>query len=333
MSQNIETPESDFFQNVSLIQYSKDAFEKRTFNNLSEINFTNTNDVKWFNIYGFNHFNEVKSIITENGLDEFLINITQETDHRNKVIELDDSFCLTLKILLFEDNEMQFEQMIFIASPSYVWSIQEKVGDYFEDIRFRIRENKGIIRKKNADYLLFRLIETIIDNYDLAYEKLLDNNKTLIDLNKIRPNPQFAITVENGKQNLLILKKALLSLREAINRLEKIEIENFRTNYFSEVKEQSSFMIDDIDFNLHQFESSINLIFGIQSHQLNQVMKTLTIFSVIFIPLTFLAGIYGMNFRHMPELETQYGYFILLATMVVIVIVAILYFKRKKWFE
>ena len=322
----------DFFENTSLIEYSKENYSRKQFDNIDDVFFNEINGVNWLNIYGFNHKKQIKEIIEKNNLDEFLINITQDTNHRNKVIELEDSLCLTLKILIFEDQELQFEQMIFIASPNYVWSIQEKVGDYFEEIRTRIRENRGIIRKRNADYLLYRLIETIIDNYSVSLEKLLQKNKELIDLENIKPDPQFAITVESGKQDLFKMKKALVSLREAISGLEKLDIANFSTHYFSEVKEQASFMIDDIDFNLQQLESSINLIFNIQSHQLNQVMKTLTVFSVIFIPLTFLAGVYGMNFKNIPELETQYGYFVIWGVMVLIAILAVSYFRRKKWF-
>ena len=327
-----QTEMLDFFDNTSLIEYSKENYSRKQFNNIDDIFFNNSDCVNWLNIYGFNHSKQIKEIIVKNNLDEFLINITQDTNHRNKVIELEDSLCLTLKILIFEDQELQFEQMIFIASPNYVWSIQEKVGDYFEEIRNRIRENRGILRKRNADYLLYRLIETIIDNYSISLEKLLQKNKELIDLDNIKPDPQFAITVEGGKQDLFKMKKALVSLREAIIGLEKLEIDNFSTHYFSEVKEQASFMIDDIDFNFQQLESSINLIFNIQSHQLNQVMKTLTVLSAIFIPLTFLAGVYGMNFKYIPELETHYGYFVIWGVMIVVAILTVSYFKRKKWF-
>ena len=123
-----------------------------------------------------------------------------------------------------------------------------------------------------------------------------------------------------------------MSLKDTITKLEKMEIDGFEVKYFSELKEQTTNLISNIDFELQELESKINLIFSIQGHRLNEVMKTLTIFSVIFIPLTFLAGIYGMNFENIPELKFKYSYFILLAAMVIITLISVWYFKRKKWF-
>jgi magnesium transporter len=222
---------------------------------------------------------------------------------------------------------------MFVAASNFVWSVQEKPGDYFQHIRTRISENKGIVRRKKADYLLYLIIDAIIDNYYNAYEKLTLKLTDLKDLSKVKPNLDYAMQIEENKQNLFVLKKAISSLREAISKLEKIDLNGFESHYFSELKEQANFLIDDIDFDLQQLESSINLIFNMQNHKLNEVMKTLTILSAIFIPLTFLAGVYGMNFEIMPELKLHYGYFITLAVMLIIGISSFVYFKRKKWLE
>jgi len=127
-------------------------------------------------------------------------------------------------------------------------------------------------------------------------------------------------------------KKASHGLRDIIIRLERVEIKGFQTKYFSELREQINGLITDIDSDIMELESQINLFFSVQGHRLNEVMKTLTIFSVVFIPLTFLAGIYGMNFDNMPELQWKYGYFVLLGLMLVVTIISIIIFKRKKWF-
>jgi|TARA_B110000116_G_C16581727_1_gene466583 magnesium transporter len=222
--------------------------------------------------------------------------------------------------------------MIFIVSPNFLWSIQEKSGDYFNWIRERLEDNKGIVRKKKADYLLFLLLESIIDNYQDTFQENTELSSNKLGSDKIKPTPEFTSLVENRKQELFSFKKATLSLRDTIVKLEKVEIDGFETKYFSELKEQTNNLISNIDFELQELESKINLIFSIQGHRLNEVMKTLTILSVIFIPLTFLAGIYGMNFEHIPELKFKYGYFILLGIMVLVTIVSVWYFKRKKWF-
>lgn len=323
-----------FLKNTSLIEYSLSDFNKSTFNSISEISIANNhNSVQWFNVYGLKYHTAVKEIIHQNKLDEFLVNLILDDDQRNKVIELDTCIFLTFKMLHHKNSGFYFEQLMFIASPNYVWSLQEKKGDYFEHIRDRIKDNTGIIRKKKADYLLYRIIEAIIDNYYLAYEQLQKKNLEIRDLSRVKPSPEFALVIENNKQNLFILKKAISSLREAISRIEKLQIQNFESHYFSELKEQASFLIDDIDFDLQQLESSINLMFNIQNHRLNEVMKTLTIISVIFIPLTFLAGIYGMNFKYIPELDAEYGYFIIIAIMILITVINFFFIKKKKWFD
>lgn len=324
----------DVFKQTSEYFYNTEGFERREFKSIDEIVLNyQVDNVQWLNMYGLDHKEEFKAIIRQNNLDEFLINLVVDDDHRNKVIELDDCIFMTIKTLHYKNNDFISEQLLFIASPTFLWSIQEIKGDYFGHIRERITENKGVVRKKNADYLLYLVIEAIVDNYFEAYETLIEKVSHFKDLENIKPSPEFAVSLENNKQDLFELKKAISSLRDAISRLDKIALENFETIYFSELKEQANYMIDDIDFDLQQLESSINLMFNIQSHRLNEVMKTLTILSAIFIPLTFLAGIYGMNFINMPELKTENGYFILMGVMGILVVLIVLYFTRRGWFK
>ena len=245
---------------------------------------------------------------------------------------LDDLLFVTTRVLITESQKSDSEQMIFIVSSDFLWSIQEKSGDYFNWIRERLEGNKGIVRKKKADYLLFLLLESIVDNYQDTYEENAELSADKLNSTHIKPTPEFTSLVEKRKQELFNFKKATLSLRDTITKLEKMEINGFEVKYFSELKEQTTNLISNIDFELQELESKINLIFSIQGHRLNEVMKTLTILSVIFIPLTFLAGIYGMNFENIPELKFKYSYFILLAAMVIITLISVWYFKRKKWF-
>lgn len=325
-----------FLANSSLINYSKESYNLLKGEDLKEISITkDTSVISWLNIYGFQHSQAVRKIIADNNMDEFLINLVIDNNHRNKVIELDDCFFLTLKSPYYssESNETMFEQMVFVVGETYVWSIQEVEGDHFQHLRERIEKNLGIIRKKGADYLFYLLMEAIIDNYYIAYDKLTEANIGLDNLNETKPTPEFALKVENNKRQLNQIKRMTISIKDAINQLENIDCFEFDIKYFIEIKEQIGLMSDEIDFNLNQLDSTLNLMFSIQNHRLNEVMKTLTIFSVIFIPLTFLAGIYGMNFKNMPELQTEYGYFILLGVMVLVSIVSIIFIKRKKWFS
>jgi magnesium transporter len=325
--------ENQFLNNTSLISYSNKNYEKTNFSSVSEIVFVEDKQAtKWLNTYGIQFYEAYKKVIHQNKLDDFLIKLLSDNEHPNKVILLDDLLFVATRVLITNSQKLDSEQMIFIVSPNFLWSIQEKSGDYFNWIRERLQENEGIVRKKKADYLLFLLLESIIENYQNTYEENAELNADKLNSTHIKPTPEFTSLVEKRKQELFNFKKATLSLRDTIVKLEKVEIAGFETKYFSELKEQTNNLISNIDFELQELESKINLIFSIQGHRLNEVMKTLTILSVIFIPLTFLAGIYGMNFENIPELKFKYGYFVLLGIMVFITICAIWYFKRKKWF-
>jgi magnesium transporter len=331
---DIDQEAQEFLKNTSLISYTEKEYKRQEVKSLAEISISpeNQDRVKWLNTYGLNYKNTIKSIVLANGLDDFLLKLINDEEHNNKVIELDKIVFFAVRVLIKGDSDLASEQMMFIASNNFVWSIQEKPGDYFEWIRERLSTNRGISRKKNASYLLFLIIESIIDNYLETYEKYEAQSDLLLNDTDIKPTPTFTAMVERRKQELFSFKKAASSLRNTIVKLEKVGLYQQKSKYFSELKEQINNHITDIDFDLQELESKINLIFSIQGHRLNEVMKTLTILSVIFIPLTFLAGIYGMNFQNMPELQTENGYFILLGIMFCISLLIIWYFYKKKWF-
>ncbi|SDR71668.1 magnesium transporter [Polaribacter sp. KT25b] len=325
--------ENTFLDKTTIIQYSDKNYKKSNFSSLSDIKLSdNVSETKWINTYGFDFHNEFKTVILENNLDDFLIKLLMENEHDTKVILLENLLFVTINVLKTEGKHLDQEKMIFIVAPNFLWSIQEKPGDYFSWIRKRLEEQKGIVRKKKNDYLLYLIIESIIDNYQETYQKHAELRSYELNSTYIKPTPEFTSLVEKRKQELFTFKKAAISLKNTIVKLEKVEVKGLNNKYFSEVKEQTINLISDIDFELQELESKINLIFSIQGHRLNEVMKTLTILSVIFIPLTFLAGIYGMNFENIPELKAKNGYYILLVVMVIITIISVWYFKRKKWF-
>lgn len=180
--------------------------------------------------------------------------------------------------------------------------------------------------------MLFLLIESLIANYEETFEKILSADSDVIKIASINPTPDFTEKVEEQKRRMLNFKKATLSLRNTVVKLETINIIPMDSKYFTELKEQANNLIGEIDFELFELDSKTNLIFSIQGHRLNEIMRTLTLVTVVFIPLTFLAGIYGTNFEYIPELKWHYGYFILLGLMTTITVGIVLYFKNKKWF-
>lgn len=325
--------EDKFLKHTSLISYNAEHYLQKSFSKISEIQLTNkTETTEWINTYGISFKETFKTITINNKLDDFLLKLFSEEKYTNKVILLDDLAFISTKILKTDKKRLSSEQLLFIFSSGFLWSIQEKKGDYFEWIRERLNCNKGIVRHKKTDYLLFLILESIVDNYTDTYQKNADLNENKLDASSIKPTPEFTSLVEKRKQELFNFKRATLSLKDTITKIEKIQIDNFEVKYFSDLKEQINNLVFSIDFELQELESKINLIFSIQGHRLNNVMKTLTIVSSVFIPLTFLAGIYGMNFTNIPELHYKYGYFILLAIMGCIALFCIWYFKQKKWF-
>ncbi len=324
---------TDFENNSWVINYSLDDYYNRKFS-LEEDILLSKNDktITWVNTYGLEYMDEFRKMVLGNDLDDFLLRLLLNQNFGNKVIELEEQLFIAARIIKTENHNLESEQMFFVVAKDFVWCIQEKWGDHFDWIRARIFDNKGIIRKKRADYLLFFILETLISNYKEKYEEMVLMENMLDRATKMEPTPEFMFEVENKKALIQQFKKASHGLRDIVTRLERVEVKGFHTKYFSELREQINGLTNDIDSDTQELESQINLFFSIQGHRLNEVMKTLTIFSVIFIPLTFLAGIYGMNFENIPELKWPYGYFILLGLMLVVTVISILIFKRKKWF-
>lgn len=321
-----------FLKNTTIFRYNNDECTKIMIVNINQLTpIQRENFVQWINTYENIRNDYLKEIIAQNSLDDFLIKLLFD-EYTNKVIELDNVLFVAIEVLEMKNNVLSSEKMAFILNNHFVWSLQEKVSDYFEWIRERLQNQKGLVRHKKADYLFFLMLDLIIDNYEQTLQKISKYNDQLFVSAKIKPTPEFTAKVEERKQEMFKFKKATKTLRDTITKLEKVQLPTFKTKYFNELKEQANNLMGDIDFELQELESKINLIFSIQGHHLNEVMKTLTIFSIIFTPITFLAGIYGMNFDNMPELKTAYGYFILLGIMFAISLVIVIYVKRKKWF-
>jgi len=177
-----------FLENTTLIQYNENDYQTSSYAALSKI-ITSQKDgsIRWINTYGMEFQDELRQVIIQNKLDDFLLKLIKDDEQSNKVIELEDMLFVSIRVLTTEENALDSEQMFFVVSSDFVWSIQEKEGDYFDWIRERIRENKGVIRKKRADYLLFFLIESIIDNYYSTHQKFIEIDSETLDTTKIKP--------------------------------------------------------------------------------------------------------------------------------------------------
>jgi len=291
----------------------------------------------WLNIHGIHDIQLINSICNKLSVHQLAIQDILDVNQRPKFQDYENYWFFSLKSILPSNNsEIVSEQLTFILGKNYLVSFQEKKADYFSHVRERIRNQVGVIRERSTDYLLYVLLESILDNYF----KTLNNIEVkldelgIIDANK-DPSPTTLNIIEHYKRQVHQIKKTVIPIKEFVL---KIEVQEFsyiqikNKKYFDELKDISLSLIDDCDQIELRLESNINLFFSIQGHRMNQVMKTLTVVSTIFIPLTFIAGIYGMNFANMPELNWKWGYYGVWLIITIIFAGMLIYFRRKKWF-
>jgi magnesium transporter len=257
-------------------------------------------------------------------------------DQRPKSEEYDDYLYFTLKMLYsIEGDKIEYEQISFVLGTNYLISFQEKAGDLFDPFRERIRLDQGRVRRKKSDYLLYRLVDIIVDNYYVVLDNIGDQIEEIEESVHSNSSENAFKKIQSIKKELIFLRKAVYPLREALSKLVKGEssfIEEENLKYFSDVYDHSVHLIDSLDTYKDLTSSLMDIHINTMNTKMNEVMKLLTIITTIFIPLSFIAGIYGMNFDVMPELRWQYGYPSVLIAMGVVCIGMLYYFKRRKWF-
>ncbi|MGD9928430.1 MAG: magnesium/cobalt transporter CorA [Mangrovibacterium sp.] len=290
----------------------------------------------WLNVYGLDDPDPVVTVCRKQQIHNLVIQDILDVNQRPK-FQVFENFCfLTIKSTVPSNSDLMIEQISFVFGKNYLLSFQEKKADYFEHLRYRLRENKGIIRERGSDYLLYTLLEAILDNYFKTLQQIDGEVEQLNFVNvNADPSPTSLEIIEHHKKSVLFIKKAILPIKEftlIIDREENAYIEKRHLKYFLEIQDLCLTLLDNCDIILSTLESKTNLFFSVQGHRMNQVMKTLTIVATVFIPLTFIAGVYGMNFVHMPELQWKYGYAAIWLIMLLILAGMILYLRRKKWF-
>lgn len=321
---------------LELISYNREKHERNPFTNVDDLlKSLQPNRVNWINLDGLN----VSPIIEKLQAHFCFHSLVVEdilNDQRPKVEEFDDYLFVTLKMLYRIDGaEIDYEQISFVLGKDYLLSFQEKEGDWFDGFRERIKQDQGRVRKKGADYLLYRLIDIIVENYYSVLENIgeqIEITESEIQQDATEQNFQ---KVQQLKKELIYLHKALYPLRDALGKLVKDEsvfIEEENVKYFSDVYNHVIHLIDSLDTYRDLTSSLVDIYINTQNTKLNQVIRLLTIISTIFIPLTFIVGVYGMNFRYFPELDWRYGYMTIWVVMLLIAGSMIGFFKYKKWF-
>lgn len=303
--------------------------------------YMNVNKNNWLNIHGLNNIELMKSIGSYFKIDNFMLADILNTTRRTKVEELSDVLFFNIKSLLplGDSDNIAVEQISFLIKDGVLISFQEKRSDFFTHIRERLRTHSGIVRTKKADYLLYILLDAIMENFYITLENEEDKVEELINLSKQSADPIILEKIEKHRDNFNFLKRSIIPLRESLyniksikddNVFNAIESENF--SFFARLHQKSLELLEQIESDMGSLESASNFFFSAQTHKMNEIMKTLTIVSAIFIPLTFIVGVYGMNFENMPELRREYGYHTVMAIMFLIGIGMIVYFKKRRWF-
>jgi magnesium transporter len=258
------------------------------------------------------------------------------TDQRPKLEDFGDYLYIVVKMLDYDDKrrEIIFEQLSLVVGPNYVISFQERPGDFFDPIRKRIRDNVGRIRKMGADYLAYALLDIIVDNYFVVLDKLGARIEVLEEAVVANPKPGTEKQIFQLKREVIFLRKAAWPMREvvtAIQRLESLHVRDNTVAFWRDLHDHIMQVSDGIDTFRDLLSGMVDSYYSTVSTRSSGVMKLLALFSAIFMPLTFITGIFGMNFTYFPELEWRYGFQISLGLMVLTSAVMVGFFFWKKW--
>jgi magnesium transporter len=290
--------------------------------------------VSWLNIVGVGDSRSLERIGREFGIHPMVLEDIQTPDQRPKLEDYGDILFLSFRMLQWNGG-LNSEQISIILGPGYVLSFQERPGDVFDPIRSRLRENKGRVRRSGADYLAYALLDTVVDTYFLVLENLEEELEQLDEVIDHRRSREVPEQLRRIKGQIIAVRRAVWPLREAADQLQKREIPLMGEElapFLRDLYDHILRVIDTIEFMRESLTSLTDTYQTALSNSMNGVMKVLTIIATIFIPLTFIAGIYGMNFVHMPELSIPWAYPAVLGFMALVAAVMVLYFRWKRWF-
>jgi magnesium transporter len=333
---------------ITLIEYNENEVIEKDFVDFEEcIKLMRPDMVKWINVDGIHKVEVIEKIGKVFNIHPLTLEDIVNTDQRPKFEDYDNYVVSILKMLYF-DNEVHAEQLsIVLLGNNTVVSFQEvHGGDAFDLIRTRIRQGKGRIRKLEADYLSYCLLDAVVDTYFSILEKIGDNIEELEEELITNPSKETMTRLHYMKRQMIYLRKAVWPLRELINNKERCETELIKPStdiYLRDLYDHTVRVIDTVETYRDLLSGMMDIYLSSVSNKMNEVMKFLTIITTIFVPGTFIAGVYGMNFQHvdpdtgkllpmnMPELYSPYGYICVWGAMLLVITSLIIYFKRKKW--
>ncbi len=322
---------------IRVIDYDKDALNEEELKDISKsAKFENTDTVTWINVDGLHDLELMKEIGKIFSIHPLLLEDILNTGQRPKIEEFDNCLFMVLKMLRY-DREKQMilaEQLSMVVGKTYLLTFQEKPGDVFEPVRDRIRKQKGRIRITGVDYLSYALLDIIVDNYIHIIEMLGEQIEELEEDVISHPNSILMEKINNFKREMVFLRKSIRPVKEAVVKLSKLDsefIDDKTIPFIKDLEDHIIQAVESIDTYGDMLSDQLDIYNTGVNNRINDIMRVLTIFAAIFIPLTFIAGIYGTNFEYLPELHFKYSYYIFWGVMITLAVSMIIFFRKKGW--
>jgi magnesium transporter len=321
---------------LTVVEYNHDTYREEELASLEScLVLADEDKVTWLDVNGLHHVQNLQKLGDCFSLHPLVLEDILNTNQRPKIEDYGDYLYLVLKILSYheDENELNSDQLSLIIGRNFVISLHENDEAMFTSIRERLK-SRGRIRRAGADYLAYSLMDLVVDQYYVILEQLGETIEDLEEELVSHPNPQTLHQIHQLKRTMIILRRSVWPLREVLSQLERREsplIQEGTALYFKDVYDHVIQVIDTIETFRDMLSGMLDVYLSSLSNRLNEVMKVLTIIATIFIPLTFIAGVYGMNFEHMPELKWRWGYFAILGLMAVAATVMLFFFRKKKW--
>ncbi len=322
---------------MHILDYNETNFTEKEISSIAEsLPFKESPSVTWLNITGVHDEKIIHEIGEKFNIHPLVLEDIANTTQRPKIEEYDNYLFVIVKMAYFkeETKEIVFEQVSIIIGKDYLISLQEKEGDILEGLRERIRNSKGKIRKLGSDYLLYGIIDAIVDHYFSVLEYIGEEIENMEGGLMKSANQELLNKIYVLKQELVFLRKSIWPMREVISILQRAEHELINQDtsiYLRDVYDHTIQVVETVETFRDMTSGMLDLYLSTVSNKMNEVMKVLTIFAAIFIPLTFIAGVYGMNFEFMPELKLRIAYPIWWVAVIILTVGMIIYFKKKKW--
>jgi magnesium transporter len=322
---------------IRLIDYDAKHIEEKEVQSIEEcFPFKETPTVTWVNIDGLHEVEVIERLGEHFNIHPLVLEDIANTGQRPKMEDFENYVFVVLKMLFYDEKEggTHAEQFSLILGPHWVLTFQERVGDVFEPVRERLRKGKGLSRKSGPDYLATVLLDAIVDNYFTILENLGEKIELMEEKLVGDPTPQTLQTIHTLKKEMIFLRKSVWPLREVISGIERGEsplIKKQTRAYIKDLYDHTIQVIDTVETFRDMVSGMLDIYLSSVSNKMNEVMKVLTIMATIFIPLTFMAGIYGMNFEYMPELKWKFSYPLFWVALIAVALVMLMFFRRKKW--